>query len=235
MQLNSNLRLPFSAITSLASYFCAELIDILYAEIIKKTTTHVYAADLIAILREVIRKASEASRPYLPNVADMVLRAMGLSIDQPAEELIKAVSLLVKTLLIRYRCVAFDQETEFLGIGTAKGPIVVYALKQHQKLKVLEGQRTASTVLAFSRAGGKLGSYCERERTLRVWRISSGMLSFSGILNRSVVMNIDTYKKRTKLGQEDNKETRYPALKLTQEKNLVRLYLSPEEAYEYAF
>eukprot|EP00826_Nyctotherus_ovalis_P026062 TRINITY_DN2033_c0_g1_i1.p1 TRINITY_DN2033_c0_g1~~TRINITY_DN2033_c0_g1_i1.p1 ORF type:complete len:166 (+),score=46.38 TRINITY_DN2033_c0_g1_i1:135-632(+) len=165
----------------------------------------------------------------------MILRAMGLTIDQPAEELIKGISLLVKTLLIRYKCVAFHQGTEFLGVGTAEGPIVIYALKQHQKLKVLEGHRTMPTVLSFSKTGNRLGSYCENERSLRVWRIFSGMLSFSGTLNRSAVIDIDTYKKKTRLEQEDNKEARYPAIKFVQENNLVRLYLSPEEAYEYAF
>ena len=56
---------------------------------------------------------------------------------------------------------------------------MVYALKQHQKLKVLEGHKEAISALAFNKEGSRIVSYCSKERMLRVWEVNFSSVDLS--------------------------------------------------------
>ncbi len=222
-----------SAIVSLAEHFNNELIEILYNEILKKDITQLYATDLIEIVRSMVRRICECLYRHLPTFANMVLRAVDIAKDSSGKDLIESVTHLIKTMLAKYPNVAFHQATEFLAVGSVEGLIVVYALKQHQKLKVLEGHKDMINAIAFNKDGGRIVSYCAKERVLRIWEISSGILSFMGILSKSVVIQIDKHPKKSKLEFKGKKDDVYPKVEFAQGKKQVILYLSHEEAYVF--
>lgn len=58
-------------------------------------------------------------------------------------------------------------------MGSVEGLIVIYALKQHQKLKVLEGHKEAVTALAFNKEGSRMVSYSQNEKVIRVWEVTN--------------------------------------------------------------
>ena len=220
-------------IVSLAEHFNNELVEILYNEILKKDITQSYATDLIEIVRSITRRISECLHRHLPTFANMILRAVDIAKDSSGKDLIESVTHLIKTMLAKYQNVAFHQSTEFLAVGSVEGLIVVYALKQHQKLKVLEGHKDMVTALAFNKDGGRIVSYCAKERALRLWEINSGILSFMGILSKSSVILIDKHPKKSKLEYKGRKEDSYPKVEFAQGKKQVILYLSHEEAYVF--
>ena len=219
----------------MSEYFNNELVEIIHSEIFKKSIDKSYATQLVEIIRAIVRRVNEQLHKHLPTFGNIILRAMDIAKDSSSKELIESVTLLIKTMLIKYSFVVFYQASEFLAIGSTEGPIVIYALKQHQKLKVLEGHKGPITTLVFNKDGGKLGSYCEKERTLRVWTIKSGLLSFTGVQNKSTIIDIDNYKKKTKLNFKGKKEDTYPKLEFGKSKDQIILYLSHEEAYTFTF
>jgi len=218
---------------SLAEHFNNELVEILYNEILRKEISQIYATDLIEIIRSMVRRIGECLYRHLPTFANMILRAVDLAKDSSGKDLIESVTHLIKTMLTKYQNVAFHQATEFLAVGSVEGLIVIYALKQHQKLKVLEGHKEMVSALAFNKDGGKLVSYCAKERTMRIWEINSGILSFMGILSKSSIIAIDSHSKKTKLEYKGKKEDNYPKVEFAQGKKQVILYLGSEEAYVF--
>jgi len=198
----------------------------------KKTTNHAYAIDLLIVTRALVNKVPNNAKVYLPEFADMILRAMDFTNEQSTAELVNSITKLIRAMLIKYRNVAFYQDKELLAIGTIEGRITIYGLKQHQKLKVLEGHKTMPTALAFSKSGNRLASYSDSEKVLRVWQIMGGMLLFAGRINKSIIINIDTHSKKIKV---EDKEIKHPSIEFGIRKNQIRLYLPPQEAYEYTF
>eukprot|EP00826_Nyctotherus_ovalis_P009081 TRINITY_DN12376_c0_g1_i1.p2 TRINITY_DN12376_c0_g1~~TRINITY_DN12376_c0_g1_i1.p2 ORF type:complete len:204 (-),score=65.23 TRINITY_DN12376_c0_g1_i1:154-765(-) len=201
----------------------------------KKTTTQAYAIDLVEVMRAVVRKASERLHRHMPLFGNIILRAMDIAKDTSGKELIESVTLLIKIMLIKYPFVVFYQASEFLAVGSTEGLIVIYALKQHQKLKVLEGHKGPINTLAFSKDGSRLASYCDKERALRVWTIKSGILSFTGVQNKSSVIEIDKCEKKSRLEPSGKKAEVYPKLEFGKAKNQIVLHLSHEEAYAFKF
>lgn len=162
----------------------------------------------------------------------MIIRGVDIAADS-SKELIGKINNLIKTMLANYLNVAFHQSKELLAVGSVEGPIIVYALKQRQRLKVLEGHESIISAINFSRKGSRVVSYCEKERALRIWRIKSGILAFTGILKKCHVIFIDRHQKRTKLEYKGKKEDLHPKVEFAQAKNQVVLYLSHELAYVF--
>ncbi len=120
-----------------------------------------------------------------------------------------------------------------MAIGSVEGLIVIYALKQHQKLKILEGHKEAISALAFNKEGKGIVSYSAREHCMRVWEVSSGILSIIGVLGKSAVINVDTHPKKLRLDYCGRKGETYPRVEFAQGKKQVALYLSATEAYQF--
>jgi len=230
MQQIRNSILPNRAITSLAEYFNKELVEILYNYIQSKSIPRTFAADLIAIVRLMIRKIGNHLYNHLPTFGDMVIRSVDIAGDS-SKELIVKINNLIKTMLSKYLNVAFHQSKEFLAIGSVEGPIIVYAVKQRQRLKVLEGHEVMISAINFSKKGSRIVSYCEKERALRIWKIKAGILTFTGILKKCYIIFVDRHQKRTKLEYKGKKEDMYPKVEFAQAKNQVILYLSHESAF----
>jgi len=225
------LFINLSAIISLSVYFHNEMIDIVYSEILKKDITQEYMMNLIKLIRSIISKISDSLCGYITIFGNMILRALSIAKDSAGKNLIESVMELIKVIIDKYRNVAYHKTTELLAIGTTEGSIILYALRQHQKLKALELHKDNISVLAFSEDGSKLISFCNNERTLGICEINTGILAFIGMIGKCTTIGIED--KRVKLKVNGSKCGVYPKLEFN-EKQII-LQTSCDETYSFTY
>ena len=167
-------------------------------------------------------------------LGDIALRAIDLAKDASSKNLIETVSSLIRDMLGKYPHVAFHQATEYFAVGTIEGTIAVYALREHQKLKVLEGHEEPISALAFDQEGEELLSYSAKENAMRIWELNTGFLSFIGISNQSSIVYLDKFSQKVETEYKSKRKDLYPQVDFNKEKEEVILCLSSEEAYAYS-
>eukprot|EP00826_Nyctotherus_ovalis_P017216 TRINITY_DN1504_c0_g1_i6.p1 TRINITY_DN1504_c0_g1~~TRINITY_DN1504_c0_g1_i6.p1 ORF type:complete len:161 (+),score=28.78 TRINITY_DN1504_c0_g1_i6:978-1460(+) len=134
-------------------------------------------------------------------------------------------------LMEKYKNVAVDIKKKFMAIGASEGVIRVYSIRHCSKLKRLEGHTKMVTAMAFHRKGEHLASYCEEERSLRVWTLNASILSF---MDKCVTIPVDTYKKKTKVVCNLQENGRYPKLEFAKSANQVVVYFAHNYAFAFA-
>eukprot|EP00826_Nyctotherus_ovalis_P038401 TRINITY_DN3597_c0_g4_i2.p2 TRINITY_DN3597_c0_g4~~TRINITY_DN3597_c0_g4_i2.p2 ORF type:complete len:203 (-),score=55.90 TRINITY_DN3597_c0_g4_i2:65-673(-) len=198
----------------------------------KKSTKQSHAIELIRIMRAVVSKCSGSLNEQLPAFGDIILRGIDLINDVAAKELIENVGQLINVMLMKYPFVAFHRSSDYFAVGTAEGLIIIYALKQNQRLKTLEGHTAPISALAFTKDGKRLVSYSAAEGAMRVWVLKSGPFSFMKEQSRSTVVGMDKHQKKSRIGSKSKEEV-YPRIEFGKGKSQVNLYLSYEEAYAF--
>lgn len=212
----------------------SEFMEIIQAELFQQCIIQQYAADLVELIRAIVNKNPKCFSGYMLMLGDVILRAIDLAKDSSSEGLIEAISSLIRDMLGKYAHVAFHQATEYLAVGGEEGTIAVYALREHQKLKVLEGHEAAVSALAFDQEGEELLSYSAKENTMRIWELNAGFLSFIGVSNRSSIIYIDRYTQRTEAVYKSKRKDLYPQVDFNKENEEVILCLSSDEAYAFS-
>ena len=83
------------------------MVEIIYTSIKGKYITKNFAADLIEIVRSMVRKISKHLYNHLPSFAEMIVRGVEIANDSSNKELTRKIKSLIKAMLSKYLNVVF--------------------------------------------------------------------------------------------------------------------------------
>lgn len=206
-----------------------ELVDILYKEVKRKGLSKSNALDLVELIRLQLKSNKVPLENYLNSFADITIKAVDIANDIFTKNIHEVIEEHIQ-LMEKYKNVAVDVKKKLMAIGGPEGTIRVYSIRDCSKLKRLEGHKKMVTAMVFHRKGEHLASYCEEERSLRIWTLNASILSF---MDKCVTIPVDTYKKKAKVACNLQEEGRYPKLEFAKSASQVVVYFAHSYAYVF--
>lgn len=117
-------------------------------------------------------------------IVEPVLVELNPTSNRRVAQLARLAAAVLKQLIVCMSVVAVHQHTNRLCVGLPTGKIAVYNLANSTRVDTLEGFRQPVSCVAYSPEGSMLAAYCVMERSVRVWRLSSGSL-LGNLFNKS--------------------------------------------------
>jgi len=133
----------------------------------------------LGTISSLVKKHPDQILSSLPLLVESVVRSLDPHVPYLRNACLKAATNLVHELVRKFPMIAFHQETQRLGVGDRKGPLLIYDLISATRWYTLESHKNSISALAFSDDGKVVASYSIAESAVKLWRTTN---SFFGIL-----------------------------------------------------